>query len=308
MARICLGLPVYNGEDYIEECLNSILAQTHEDFELAISDNASTDRTVEICRDYAAKDPRVRIFVQEENVGAANNFNFVFYDSDSEYFKWCACDDLLEPSFLEKTFARLEAEPEAVLCHSYTRIFNDETGEEELFVPAFDMTGKGPADRLWDSVRHGHRCYEVFGLIRRDALERTGLIGNHRGGDNVLLFRLSLLGPFAIVPEPLFLLRRHAKQSTALVSNSQAYQQWFTGQRQKITFPDWHFMNEAWKVTRGLDLPVGERLNCYRALWAETFKRRRRLLQNLRVAAETAAFGESDPRKRRSLSSLIRGK
>ena len=304
MGRIVLGLPVFNGEEFLEECLNSILAQSLDDFELVISDNASTDRSAEICGDYAAKDPRVRLFVQEENVGAANNFNFVFYDSTGDYFKWCACDDLLEPNFLKKTYAGLEQDPNAVLCHSHTRIFG-EGDVEEVFVPEFDMSGKSPSERLWDMVLHGQRCYEVFGLLRRSALDRTKLIGNHRGGDNVLLFRLALLGSFAIVPEPLFLLRRHAKQSTALVSNSQAYQQWFTGRNREISFPDWHFMNEAWKTLRGLDLSTAEKMRCYQALWHETFKRRRRLLQNVRVAAETAVFGNSDPMNRRRLRDLF---
>lgn len=305
MGRIVLGLPVFNGEEFLEDCLASILAQTHGDFELVISDNASTDRSAEICNDYAAKDSRVRLFEQEENVGAANNFNFVFYDSIGEYFKWCACDDLLEPDFLEKTFQQLRQDPTAVLCHSQTKIFGD-SGVEEVFVPEFNMSGMPPAARLWDVVLHGHRCYEVFGLIRRSALNRTKLIGNHRGGDNVLLFRLALLGAFSIVPEPLFLLRRHSKQSTALVSNSQAYDQWFTGTDRKISFPDWRFMQEAWRTLRGLDLSIRERRHCYHALLYETVKRRRRLLQNVRVAAETSMFGDSDPLKRRRIRDLLR--
>jgi len=301
MVSISLGLPVYNGEDYLHACLDTILAQTEGDFELVIADNASTDGTGQICREYAARDPRIRTITHPENIGAANNFNFLFHETNGEYFKWCAHDDLLEPTFLEKTLVRLQQDHSAVLCHSYTTIFNDNFDIEELFRPEFHMEGADPAARLWDMILHGQRCYEVFGLIRRDALAQTNLIGNHKGGDNVLLFRLALLGAFVIVPEPLFRLRRHAKQSTALLKNSQAYQEWFTGRARKISFPDWRLTREAWKVPAGIGLSLEMRLRCYRALVFETWSRRARLRQNLRVAVETLVFGSSDPVRRRRL-------
>lgn len=301
MRRISLALPVYNGEDYLCECLDAILAQTERDFELVIADNASTDGTGQICRDYAVRDPRIRVITHPENIGAASNFNFLFHKTTGEYFKWCAHDDLLEPEFLEKTLARLQQDRSAVLCHSHTVIFSSDGASEEIFKPEFHMGVADPAARLRDVILNGQRCYEVFGLIRRDALARTDLIGNHRGGDNVLLFRLALLGAFAIVPEPLFRLRRHAKQSTVLVRNSQAYQQWFTGRVRKISFPDWRLVHEAWKTPNGIGLSLVMRLRCYRALAIDSWCRRARLRQNLRVAAETLIFGNSDPMRRRRL-------
>ena len=87
-SRVSIGLPVYNGEKYLEQALISILSQTYTDFELIISDNASTDRTQAICREYAAKDPRIRYYCNEENLGAAPNHNRVFELASGEYFKW----------------------------------------------------------------------------------------------------------------------------------------------------------------------------------------------------------------------------
>ena len=73
--RLTVGLPVFNGEDYLAEALESLLAQTFTDFELIISDNASTDGTEQICRRYAARDPRVHYVRQPRNLGISANHN-----------------------------------------------------------------------------------------------------------------------------------------------------------------------------------------------------------------------------------------
>ena len=103
MAKISIGLPVFNGETYLQTALESLCAQTFEDFELLIVDNASTDRTGEICRKAANHDRRIKYFRNTENIGAAKNFNKAFEISNSEYFKWAAHDDICAPQFLEKT-------------------------------------------------------------------------------------------------------------------------------------------------------------------------------------------------------------
>jgi glycosyltransferase involved in cell wall biosynthesis len=306
MVEISLGLPVFNGEDYLRDCIDSILAQTFGDFELIISDNGSTDGSLEICRQYETADRRIRVLAQDSNIGAANNFNLAFHESRGKYFKWCAHDDLIEPTFLEKTRDLLEQNPTAVLCHSYTEVFGGVPAENRIFEPRFRMDSNSAAARLRDIILQGQKCYEVFGLIRRDALENTGLIGNHKGGDNVLLYRLALMGVFLIVPQPLFRLRRHEKQSTALVKDSQAYQQWFTGRALQTGFPDWYMLREMWKTPGGIGLPLSERLRCYRALALDTWLRRRRLQQNLRVSVECLIFGSSDPLRRRRLADFAK--
>ena len=91
---VSIGMPVFNGEDYVEAALDSILTQTFTNFELIISDNASTDRTEEICNDFADSDDRIRYYRQEKNLGAAANFNRVFELSSGKYFKWAAHDAL----------------------------------------------------------------------------------------------------------------------------------------------------------------------------------------------------------------------
>jgi glycosyltransferase involved in cell wall biosynthesis len=119
--RVSIGLPVYNGENYLAETLDSILAQTFTDFEVIISDNASTDRTETICRQYAAQDRRIRYLRNTSNLGAAKNYNRVFELSQGEYFKWNGHDDPLAPVFLERCVAVLDRHPGVVLCFARNR-------------------------------------------------------------------------------------------------------------------------------------------------------------------------------------------
>ena len=102
--RVSIGMPVFNGEPFIRKALDSLLAQTHTDFELIISDNASTDATAEICKEYAEKDGRIRYIRQPKNMEALSNFNFVLDQARSEYFMWAAADDIWHKNFLSKSF------------------------------------------------------------------------------------------------------------------------------------------------------------------------------------------------------------
>src|SRR5215204_5257287 len=109
--RVTIGLAVYNGEKYLHQAIDSVLAQTFTDFELIVSDNASTDATAAIVLQYAAKDARVRYTRNRENVGSARNFNRLVDLATGEYFKWMAVDDLIAPEFLATCVAALDAEP-----------------------------------------------------------------------------------------------------------------------------------------------------------------------------------------------------
>src|SRR5690606_2321117 len=116
--RVTIGLPVCNGQNYLEQAIRSILDQSFTDFRLIISDNASTDDTPRICEKYAQQDSRIELHRQERNLGAAPNFNHVFERSNSQYFKWAAHDDVLAPNYLQMCVARLDAEPRLTICHT----------------------------------------------------------------------------------------------------------------------------------------------------------------------------------------------
>ncbi|MER3486233.1 MAG: hypothetical protein C4345_09945 [Chloroflexota bacterium] len=123
--RVSIGLPVYNRQQYVGEAIESILAQTFADFELIISDNASTDATGVICQEYARKDARVRYYRNAINIGAAKNFNRVFHLSSGEYFKWMASDDICAPTFIERCVEALDGDTGAVLAYSRARCIDE---------------------------------------------------------------------------------------------------------------------------------------------------------------------------------------
>jgi glycosyltransferase involved in cell wall biosynthesis len=106
--KVSIGLPVYNGENFIREAIDSILGQIFCDFELIISDNASSDGTEEICRSYAGRDQRVRYYRNEENIGSSGNYTRVFLLAKGKYFKWTAHDDICKPDFIEKCIEVLD--------------------------------------------------------------------------------------------------------------------------------------------------------------------------------------------------------
>src|SRR6202011_3838576 len=138
---VSIGLPVYNGERYLRETLDSILAQTYHDFEVIISDNGSTDATEQICREYTARDSRIRYHRSAVNRGAAWNYNNVTALSNGKYIKHAAADDLLMPTYLERCVATLEHDQSMTVCHSRSK-FIDEDGRSVPVSPGFGSRTK----------------------------------------------------------------------------------------------------------------------------------------------------------------------
>lgn len=285
MPRVTIGLPVYNGEKLVGEALESLLGQTVGDFEIIISDNASTDGTEEICRGYVERDPRLRYDRSPTNVGAAGNFNRIFPLATGQYFKWAAHDDLLAPDFLERCVEVLDRDPSVVLCAPRAMII-DAAGEKRgLYEFEVKVDSDDAAERFRETLR-GHKCYEVFGLIRTDVLKKTDLIGLYAHGDGVLLSDLALRGKFCELPEPLFFPREHDTQSMAMVWDYHAYTAWFdSGKAGKIVFPCWRILREYIRVVNRAPISIGRRMACRRHIAAWCVEWRRRLRGDLTAAA-----------------------
>lgn len=261
--RVSVGLPVFNGESYIEEALDSILAQTYTNFELIISDNASTDRTPEMCRDYAAKDSRIRYFRNPENLGGVPNYNRTFELSSGEYFKWAAHDDVLAPTFLEECVQVLDGSPDVVLVHPQTKIIDQRSIVTENYDVRLRTDSSRPSVRFHDLIWVRHWCVQIYGLIRRSALELTRLHGQYASSDRVLLIELALLGPFREIPECLFFSRRHEQQGSKLVHDLHAYAAWFNSSKsQKLVFPASKLALEHFRAVRNAPLSHAERARC----------------------------------------------
>ena len=202
--RLSIGLPVYNAERLLPRALDSLLAQQFQDFELIISDNASSDGTRQMCAEYAAKDARIRYVRNDRNVGVFPNFNNVVKLARGEYFKWAAHDDWCDPRFLGCCVEVLDANPGVVLCHTQvTQV--DEAGDPLVvnFRP-LDVRSPGPEERFRKVIWSPSAVYPIYGVIRTEALRRSHLFRSHSGADRILIAELSLLGQIWQVPEPLF--------------------------------------------------------------------------------------------------------
>ena len=213
--RVSVGMPVYNGERFLAQALDSIVAQEFEDFEVIISDNASEDRTPDICRSYAARDRRIRYHRNDRNWGSARNFTRVFELSSGEYFHWAAHDDFLAPEFLRRCVEVLDREPAAVLCFSTMAVVDDGGGILRIHEDDLDrLTSSDPRERFHHMIWRLRDCHPVFGLIRASALRKTGVIRNVPEPDRILLGELSLLGSMWQLPEPMFFRRISPRRDT----------------------------------------------------------------------------------------------
>jgi hypothetical protein len=205
---VSIGMPLYNSAQYVRKALDALLAQDYPNFELIISDNASTDATEDICREYAARDARIRYGRAESNMGAVWNFRRVFELSRGEYFMWAAFDDLRAPQYLSRCVAALEAHPQAVMCCTDIQIIDQDGREvEEVDFPlGIRMCGR----EVWQRVRAIARSlywYDFYGLMRRPVLAATRLPRLGWGFDVVLMMEMCLRGEVLLVPEKLFFYR-----------------------------------------------------------------------------------------------------
>ena len=276
--RVTIGVPVFNGESFVGKTLDSLLNQTFSDLEIVISDNASTDRTEEICRAYAARDPRVRYYREAVNRGAAWNHNRVFALARGEYFKWNSADDLCAPQFLARCVAALDRDPTAVMAVSEA-VEIDERGKELQSVSVAgvtllpDVPFDAPAHlRFKHTLLINHLCINIYSLIRSDALRQTDLIAGYADSDRDVLAHLALFGHCAVVREVLLFNRDHAGRF------SRAYRAdhyegwrdrtpWFDPSRSKQKhFPFWEKAFALWRAIARSPLKRQEQLRCYGVL------------------------------------------
>ena len=205
---VSIGMPVYNGERFLSQVLDSLLAQDYANFELIISDNASTDGTQEICQEYAARDNRIRYCRNKVNMGAAWNFNRVFKLSSGEYFMWASCHDLWERHFVSQCVKILNHETSVVLCYPLAD-WIDLNGEFIEKMPCGpDTCGLNQVSRCNVVLWGMQYAYPIYGLIRANALKQTKIFRKMIGSDLILLFELSMLGEFKQIPEVLLHIRR----------------------------------------------------------------------------------------------------
>lgn len=267
---VSIGMPVFNGKTYVRKAIESVLAQNWSDFELIICDNASTDGTGEICRNYAAQDARIRYVHNTHNIGAGPNFDRCFHLARGTYFQWIAHDDMMAPDYVARAVEALERNPDAVLCVPGIVEIGPEDEELRRYATGLnDVASPDPARRFACVIHSHHQCEDFFGVYRRSALLGTGLIGTFSGSDRVLLAEMALRGPWVRLPEHLFLHREHEARATRalLLVDRAAAVRWLAPEAKPQHGRLFHLIlyRDYRRVVRR-NLPRGQRRSCRREL------------------------------------------
>lgn len=281
---VSIGLPVYNGDRYLEEAIQSLLVQTYDDFELILSDNGSTDRTEQICREYVDRDCRVRYIRHAKNRGAAWNFNHAFTVARGRYFKWAADDDAYEPRFLQLCVDALDRDPSAVLAFCRAKFIDEQGTPLDAAPRRLPVDSPDVAERFLKLVGAEHLITEIFGVIRRDVLAATSLIGPYVGSDRVLLGQLALHGRFARIAEPLFLHREHQQRSTYACPNASSQAAWFDPSRgNRAVFWRWRHLGENLCSVQSAPLSFRTKLSLWIRLAWQALRKGDKLARELAV-------------------------
>ncbi len=216
--KVSIGLPVYNGEKFIRKALDSVLEQTFTDFELIISDNASSDSTEAICREYIARDSRIRYMRQSENRGARANFQHVLDCALGELFIWFAHDDSCHPEMLSLFVTKMDLDPNIVLYSSdITRIDdNDNIIKIDKLTNLYDGSNWHKKRKVFFEFPGSNVNFSIYGLFRTNILRSVGVptpssCHFYSHCEMPFLAKLSLYGKILAMPLPLKYYRFHVE-------------------------------------------------------------------------------------------------
>lgn len=292
--RLSVGVPVYNGAAFLRKTLESILSQSFGEFELIISDNASTDGTEAIGREFAAIDPRVRYHRNDTNLGLAKNYNLVFTLARGRYFKWASADDICLPGYLERCVGVLDRDPSVVLVYPKTRFVDAEGRLLDIDDPGWNLMSDLPEERLRFVVSSAHWVNSILGVIRSEALARTLLLPTYPGGDYRVLGELSLLGKFCEVSEPLYQRRIHPSASSQHQREARVIAEYWKGKGGSVPMPQWNRSFDHFRTLMTSDLGGSAKLSVSVSILRSMYWRREGLWREIKLAAGSWLGGHED--------------
>ena len=218
---VTIGIPVYNGEKFIRNRLDSILSQTFDKFEIIISDNASTDSTEKIIQEYVKKDKRIKYFRQKKNLGLWNNFNFILEKAKTKYFAFAAVDDVFQPEFIEKNIRILESNEDIVCSVSKIKLFGERTNllkydsntkyitkkkkkflEKFGYMDTFPTSGKYEerVNQYLKNIKHNQIFYGVY---RTEQIKKSIIKKSFMWNDSATSLNVLKYGNFYVVDQVL---------------------------------------------------------------------------------------------------------
>lgn len=254
---VTVGMPAYNAATTIRDSIESVLAQQVVDFELVISDNASTDGTWDIVDEYRRREPRVIAIRHAENIGANGNYSSLVRAARGRYFKWSSSNDLCAPRFLADCVALLERCGQAVLAAPRTRLFRNGVEDAVDYDDDIAIDDDHPVRRFVAVLERLKLNNMINGVIRTAALRKTPLIAHYPGADNVLLAHLALLGPLHLLDERHFYRRMDAATATRLMSTEAVHRHHYPRKTLRALFPNWRFEAGLARAVFAAGLPLG---------------------------------------------------
>jgi glycosyltransferase involved in cell wall biosynthesis len=269
---VSIGLPVYNGENFVAEAIQCVLNQTFSNWELVICDNCSTDRTMAICRQFADRDSRIRVYQNARNMGVCFNYSEVFRLSRGQYFKWMAHDDLFAPRFIETCIRELEKNESVVLV--FPKMCYVDADGRLLRRQASELSVSGPTaesrvERFMAMAAQGTDfIWLAYGLLRRDVVERNGSLGLYAGSDQVLLFKIALCGCIKQINEEMFFRREHPEAETCRRGSTvrQRAKGAYADDNRRFVFPWCRMLKEHLLCVLNSPIPFLGRLQCTAAV------------------------------------------
>lgn len=306
--RLSIGLPVYNGEVFLAESLDALLGQSFEDFELIISDNASTDATEDICRQYAASDPRICYVRQPRNLGCSWNHNFVVGQARGDLFKWASHDDLYARDLLRRCVDALDEHPDVVLAHSWTALVDGATSDVARPLEYPLSTNHADAPDRFRSELFDNGGDDAYGVIRADVLRHVLPHGSYYRADRTIVAEIALHGRFHQVPDWLYFRREHPDRA----SRTPTVRSWCVTMEprraDRLRHPTCRLLAEyVWgyvTAIRRAPLSPRDRRQCYRHLveWMAS-RLRLRGLRRIEVPPHPEAVHQAP----KSIDALVRG-
>lgn len=269
--RVSIALPVYNGQNYIRQAIDSALAQSYTDFELIISDNASTDATADICRQYARRDSRIRFHRNTSNIGPARNYNRLVQLSHGRYFQLLTHDDVLDPRYIAESVSLLDSDSSVVMCFPSEMVIDQDSQplgpDVRTILP---MDARSARTRFVAAMGNPIGSPIVLGMIRSDVLRRTLLMGSYDAADLVIVLELALRGKIHHIHKNLLLHREHPHRSVYDYPTLHSHTVWFAPWKEgKITFPAWRIFGECIRAVWRSPLSLAQMTSCYiyLAMW-----------------------------------------
>ena len=280
--KISIGMATYNAEETIGASIESLLGQTFADFELIVSDNASTDLTREVVENLAQQDRSIRYVRQPENAGANPNYTYVAQIARGAFFKWATSSDWCAPTFLERCLDELLTHDDTVLVTPRTRLFQTSLSMAQDYALDIDLLDDAPSARLARLISTLALNNAMNGLIRMSALRGTRLMEPYFSADIVLVGHLALLGKFRLLDERLFYRRMDIKTATALQDRASKWRHLYP-QLSARTLLQGSKRQVGWvRTVLSAPMPIGERLRSLECVARNCYWERNLFLDDLR--------------------------